>query len=158
KYRLYPSSPRMYSCEYACTSSETLVTTTSMIADSPSSVMPMCTSRPPTTTHLCPSNPTRAPSASIAPSSAHSESANATKIAARDTGGGATRSNLPQDLLRHMQLPPRHIDRVRFKLRRLRPSRRGDHPNRKRLAVQQLLPHLRRIRVLRVHQLRPHRP
>src|SRR5947209_16061005 len=61
--------------------------------------------------------------------------------AARDTGGGATRSNLPQDLLRHMQLPPRHIDRVRFKLRRLRPSRRGDHPNRKRLAVQQLLPH-----------------
>jgi len=36
--------------------------------------------------------------------------------AVRDTRGGATRSNLPQNLFGHMELPPRHVNRMRLQL------------------------------------------
>src|SRR3972149_11097751 len=64
--------------------------------------------------------------------------------------------DLPQDLLRYVQLPPRHVQIVGLQLRPARPTRSRHPQHRERLGVEQLLPHLRGVGVLRLHQLCPH--
>src|SRR4030042_696950 len=63
---------------------------------------------------------------------------------------------LPQDLLCHVRLPPRDVQGVGLQLCRVGPAGSGHHPYRDGLGVEELLPHLRRVGVLRLHQLRPH--
>src|SRR3972149_10496665 len=80
------------------------------------------------------------------------------KKIAQTTPSGISFSTLylPQDLLRHVRLPPRDVQGVGLQLCAVGPAGSGHHQYRDGLSVEELLPHLRRVGVPRLHQLRPH--